>query len=285
MRRLSRHTLIAYENDLLQFCGWLKQKHPGAENDLKNLNHYMLRGFLASRHRGDCAATVARKMSAIRSFLRWCVDEELIKTSPAHLIENPKFPEPVPRSVTVTEAQVLCDARIEESVEQLRDTAICELLYASGLRVSELCSLDVSGVDLVSRHVRIMGKGSKERLVPFHAKCTEALKAWIHEGRPKLVKVCSKNALFLGTRGDRINDRQVRRIIELMGKQQALNGQLYPHKLRHTFATHLLENGADLRAIQEMLGHASISTTQRYTDVNLAHLMKVYDAAHPHAKK
>jgi integrase/recombinase XerC len=152
-----------------------------------------------------------------------------------------------------------------------------ELLYASGIRISELCALNIGDVDLDARIVRVMGKGRKERLVPFHDKCQEALVKWIAQ-RPVAT------ALFVGDRGARINARVVRLILAQVGQQLGIRGSVHPHQLRHAFATHLLESGADLRAIQEMLGHASISTTQRYTHVDLNHLMKVYDNSHPHAK-
>ncbi len=159
-----------------------------------------------------------------------------------------------------------------------------ELLYGSGLRVSELCGLDRAGVDLPGRWLRVLGKGRKERMVPFHDACAAALQAWLDQGRPALVTDQSGDALFLGARGGRLHDREVRRFLARYGVEVGARGRVHPHMLRHAFATHLLEGGADLRAIQELLGHASLSTTQRYTHVDVARLTRVYDAAHPRAK-
>ncbi|MEM7589455.1 MAG: tyrosine-type recombinase/integrase, partial [Myxococcota bacterium] len=165
----------------------------------------------------------------------------------------------------------------------LRDGALLELLYACGLRVGELCSLNVSDVDFPSRTLRVLGKGNKERLVPFHALCSRKLQRWLQQGRPRMLRNNETQALFVGRRGSRIVDRVVRRVVGQVGHQ--VGCFLHPHSLRHAFATHLLESGADLRVIQELLGHSSLAATQRYTHVDLSHLMRVYDQAHPHAKR
>ena len=222
----------------------------------------------------------------LRSFLKWCVKEGLLEHSPADLIDSPKIPKSLPRGLSVDEAFTLCESLTTDLTVSSRDRAILELLYATGIRVSELCALDVHHVDLVQGIVKVMGKGQKERLVPFHQACGTALQKWIQESRPDFLKLGSEGAsLFLGKLGKRINVRVVRHLLSQHGKVAGITGNVHPHQLRHAVATHLLESGADLRGIQEMLGHVSISTTQRYTHVDLQHLMKVYDAAHPHAKR
>jgi site-specific recombinase XerC len=168
----------------------------------------------------------------------------------------------------------------------LRDRALIELLYGAGVRVSELCGLNVKSVNLGEASIRVLGKGSKERLLPIHPVCVQVLEKWMSQGRGLLAKdqPGQKAPLFVGARGKRINDRVVRRLLHQYGLEVGARGRIHPHKLRHAYATHLLEGGADLRAIQELLGHASVSTTERYTHVDLAHLTKVYDKAHPHAR-
>lgn len=267
IKHVSTHTLDAYRSDLAQFQVYFR----GSE--LKDLNHHQIRSFLGSLRKDHKTVSVARKLSAIKSFFKWCLKEGHMAISPAEFIEHPKLPQSLPKSVSVDEAFALC-----EPPNQLRDRALIELLYASGLRVSELVALNVEHVDLQGKLVRVMGKGQKERLVPFHDTCAEALKlltAGLQNHMP----------LFIGKQGARMNVRVVRRLIAEYGKSLGIGGSMYPHRLRHAFATHLLENGADLRAIQEMLGHASLSTTQRYTEVNLDYLMKLYDNSHPHAKQ
>jgi integrase/recombinase XerC len=284
VRRLSPHTLAAYARDVGQLRDWLvDNRHAGAE-DLKKLDVFALRGFLASRHRVDATTTVLRKLSGIRTFLKWAVKQRLIKSSPADVLDSPKRPRTLPRTVSVDEAFALCGAPDESEPVGLRDRAVVELLYGAGLRVSELCSLDVDDLDLRSHSVRAFGKGRKERVVPFHEACADAIARWLKEGRPALSKDPACRALFLGERGGRLSDRVVRRFLNRYGIEVGARGRVHPHKLRHAFATHLLEGGADLRGIQELLGHASLGTTQRYTHVDLARLSRVYDEAHPRAR-
>lgn len=266
IKNVSPHTVDAYRNDLRQFVSCFP------DQKIQDLTHHQIRHFLAKLRLDHKTVSVARKLSAVRTFMKWCAKEGHLVASPADLIEYPKLPQSLPKSVSVDEAFALC-----EPANQTRDRAIIELLYASGLRVSELVSLNVENVDLSAKIVRVMGKGSKERLVPFHDKCREALSIIMAGQSPKM-------PVFVGAHGARMNVRVVRRLLNQYGKSLGIAGNVFPHRLRHAFATHLLENGADLRAIQEMLGHASISTTQRYTEVNLDYLMKVYDSAHPHAK-
>jgi integrase/recombinase XerC len=206
--------------------------------------------------------------------------------SPTDLIVSPKIPRHLPSGLSVDEVFTLCDEPIKVTKLSVRDEAIVELLYATGIRVSEACGLNIRSVDLVSKVVTVIGKGDKERIVPFHDKCAAKLKAWLECRLAQYPTDSIANApFFVGSQGDRINDRVVRKLLERYGLSFGVNGSLHPHRFRHAFGTHLLESGADLRTIQEFLGHATISTTQQYTQVNLSHLMKVYDSAHPHSKK
>jgi integrase/recombinase XerC len=284
VKRASPHTQSSYRRDLEQLHAWLQErKLPGAK-DLTRLDLFALRGFLAARYEQDATTTVLRKLSAIRTFLRWAVNNRLLKSSPADALDSPKRPKTLPRTVSVEEAFALCGAPEVGSAVGLRDCAVIELLYGAGLRISELCQLDVEDVDLRQKSVRVLGKGKKERVVPFHDECEATLSRWLEGGRPAFVKGEEEPAFFLGERGGRLSDRIVRRFLHGYGIEVGARGRIHPHKLRHAFATHLLEGGADLRGIQELLGHASLGTTQRYTHVDLARLTKVYDAAHPRAR-
>jgi len=291
--RRSEHTVKNYRRDLMQLHTFLSEKkHPGAKK-LKKLDVFALRSFLAERHQKDKATSVARKLSAIRSIYRHAKKRGLITENPAERIESKKLPKSLPKSISVEEAAALC-SEPDNSPLGLRDTALVELLYGSGLRISECTGLDLGDVSLSSRTVRVMGKGKKERVVPFHDACARALQAYVSAGRGALLAVAAasakagaptalNHAFFLGARGGRLSPRVARRTLETLGLKVGARGRVHPHKLRHAFATHLLEGGADLRAIQELLGHASLGTTQRYTHVDVARLMRVYDAAHPHA--
>ena len=273
IKHVSKHTYIAYQADLAQFQAFFP------DLALKNLNHHHIRSFLASLKKDHVTVSVARKLSAIRSFLKWCTKQGHLKSSPSDLIDSPKLPKSLPKSVSVDEAFALCE------ISNPRDKAILELFYATGIRVSELVALNLEHIDLNSKTVRVLGKGQKERLVPFHDKCAEALMPLMQKTPPNPpFSKGGETTLFLGTQGKRIDVRVVRRLIAQYGQSFGIAGSMHPHRLRHAFATHLLESGADLKSIQELLGHASISTTQRYTEVNLDYLMKLYDSAHPHAK-
>lgn len=276
VRRLSPHTIDAYQRDLKALMVWLGDKE---------LSHHQLRAFLASRHRVEGPASVARRMSAIRAFCKWCVAEKYCESSPADLVDNPRLPQHIPAGLSIEEANALCDKDDVHTPQLLCIQAVCELLYATGVRVSELCRINLEDIDLSEHMLRVQGKGGKERFVPFHATCASVVEQWLAQGRPLYAQSHSPPALFVTPTGKRISERGVRHWLAQLGQERGITGAVYPHRLRHAFATHLLESGADLRAIQELLGHASISATQRYTKVNLAHLMKVYDAAHPHAKR
>lgn len=284
-RRLSPHTVEAYRADLEHFYAWARTRLK-TDEVLPLLDHYHLREYLSFCFHRYKNVSIARHLSALRVFLRFMVRVGEVKASPADLIENPKVRKPLPKPVSVDEAFALCDLKRDQDASSVRDQAICELLYASGIRISELTALDVDQIDLSGRLIRVMGKGKKERIVPIHHACAELLKLWIAVHRINLVKdPISEKALFVGERGERIHARVVRATLSRLGRELDIKRPLHPHRLRHAYATHMLESGADLRGIQELLGHATISTTERYTDVDMSSLMKQYDGAHPHAKK
>lgn len=284
-RRLSEHTVAAYRADLEHFFAWIRTKIL-CDEWLLLLTHYHLREYLSFCFHRYKNISIARRLSALRGFLKYQVRLGTIKSSPADLIENPKVVKPLPKPLSVDEAFSMCESHDTKDTLSWRNQALCELLYASGIRVSELVALNIDDIDLKARLIRVMGKGKKERIVPIHHTCAQLLKTWMTSFRLDLVKnPLEEKALFVGERGERIHVRVVRTMLSSLGKSLAIAKNPSPHRLRHSYATHLLESGADLRAIQELLGHATISTTERYTDVDLASLMRQYDKAHPHAKK
>ncbi len=286
-RRASGETLRAYESDLAQFASFLREDHvggppPGPEE----LDALAVRGFIAALHRrGLDKASIARKLSAVRSFLSHAVREGRMSTSPAASVPTPRQARKLPRDLSVDEVFALLDRIREPDVASLRDRALLELIYATGLRVGEAVSLDLDDVDTAAGMLRVLGKGNKERMVPFGEKARVALCAWLDAARSFRVKGGDERAVFLNLRGGRLNVRSVRRVLDRRLREAAVQGHVSPHALRHSFATHMLGAGADLRAIQELLGHSSLSTTQRYTHVGVQALMQVYDRAHPRARR
>lgn len=281
-RRLSSHTVSAYQADLEHFYTWLKTKID-SEDILNHIDYHHIREYLAYCHHKYKKVSIARRLSVIKTFFRYLINTNIITSSPADYIESPVVTKPLPKPITVEEAFSLCDMPSADHLTQ-RDKVIIELLYASGMRISELVSLDIDSIDPHSRLIRVMGKGKKERIIPVHHQCALLLVLYINNIRPKILKNTQEKALFLGKRGERINPRVVRRTLAILGEQFNINHKLHPHRLRHAYATHMLESGADLRSIQELLGHASIATTERYTAIDLSSLMKQYDQAHPHAQ-
>jgi integrase/recombinase XerC len=286
-RHGSPETVRAYESDLAQFGEFLASERaddqaPGPEA----IDSVSVRGFIAALHRGGIGkSSIGRKLSAVRSFLEHEVREGRIASNPAAAVPTPNAPKPLPPDLTVDEVFALLD-RIQASDEAgVRDRAILEFLYATGLRVGELVALDLHDVDRQDGVVRVLGKGNKERIVPFGSKAATALEAWLRASLTLREKSGEGEALFLNLRGTRLTDRSVRRILDRRIAEAAIQAHVSPHALRHSFATHLLGSGADLRAIQELLGHASLSTTQRYTHVSVDALMRVYDQAHPRARR
>ena len=289
-RNVSRHTLTAYENDVatfLQFAARLRQQPLDALSP-SDLDAFAIRSFLGELHKQRIsAASSARKLSALRTFVRFLRREDLVDNDPAALVAAPKRGQTIPAHLTVAEMNQLLEMPDTSAPLGRRDRAILELFYASGLRLSELVGLDMEDVNLSGRMVRVMGKGRKERLVPFNTSTADALRAWLTDRTGKREEGKGNRAksapLFLNYRGGRLStrsvDRLVRRYVAVCGAKFGIS----PHALRHSFATHLLANGADLRAIQELLGHARLSTTQRYTHVNAAQLLDVYRKSHPRA--
>jgi integrase/recombinase XerC len=273
---VSLHTLRAYSRDLDEFASFLDEKP-------KDIDYLDIRSYIASLHHRELKkSSISRKLAAIRSFFKYLHREGYVKKNPAKLVSSPKVPKTLPRFLDVDETFSLMDTPKGDTFRPTRDKAMLELLYSSGLRVSELTSLDVVDLDMKESVVRVKGKGRKERIVPIGSKSMEALQNYL----PERISLKKKSpALFLNNRGGRLTQRSVRRILVNYSRMINLKGDVGPHTLRHTFATHLLHEGADLRSIQELLGHSSLSTTQKYTHVDIRHLAEVYDKAHPMARK
>ena len=276
-RDVSEHTLKAYAKDLKEFVSFIDiDKNP---QDVDNLD---IRSFLASLyHKKLKKSSIARKLASIRAFYKYLYREGYVKKNPAKLVSSPKVQKYLPRFLTIDEAFTLMETPKGDTFQATRDKAVLELLYSSGLRVSELTMLDINDIDITESVMRVKGKGKKERILPIGMKALEAMKNYLSE---RISKKKKSQSLFLNRRGGRLTQRSIRRIVVKYGRMIALKGCLSPHVLRHTFATHLLHNGADLRSIQELLGHSSLSTTQKYTHVDISYLMEVYDKAHPMAK-
>ena len=282
-------TVEAYEGDLAAFVAFVR----GASLplDARRLDLYALRAFLASLFGKNRAPTIARKISTLRSFYRFLVRRGVARSNPAASLRIPKVPKNLPQFLTVDDAFRVVDAPAEDGarpdVLRIRDRAILELLYGSGLRVAELATLTTEALDVAEHTARVYGKGRRERIVPLGAATVTALEAYI-AARPRLRRPKDGwqhgTALFLGRHGTALGARQVQNVVRRYGALGAARGDLHPHALRHSCATHLLDAGADLRSIQELLGHRSLSTTQRYTHVSIDRLLEVYDRAHPLAK-
>jgi integrase/recombinase XerC len=278
-RNASPNTIRAYGEDLAQFTGHLRREL-GRDPRPEDADHLAIRGFLAELHRrGLAKSSSARKLAGLRTFFRYLCREGRLETNPARVLATPRQEKRIPAVLDEAEVQALL-ALPGDGLAAARGRAILELLYATGMRCAELVSLDVGEVDLGARMVRVVGKGRKERVVLFGHRAQEALGAWLAVRRSLRPRT---DALFLNARGGRLTDRSVRALVARRVAQLALARRCSPHTLRHSFATHLLTRGADLRAIQELLGHASLSTTQRYTHVDTRHLLEVYRKAHPRA--
>jgi integrase/recombinase XerC len=278
-RNASSNTIRAYGEDLEQLAAYMAREL-GREPRPGDADHLLIRGFLAELHRrGLSRASTARKLSGLRTFFQWLCREGRLEANPARVLATPRRERRIPAVLDEEQVARLLDVP-GEGLESVRGRALLELLYATGIRCAELVGLDVSEVDLEARMVRVLGKGRKERIVLFGAPAREAVRAWLLE-RSRLKP--RTDALFVNARGGRLSDRSVRAFVARRVRQAALERRCSPHTLRHSFATHLLTRGADLRAIQELLGHASLSTTQRYTHVDTRHVLEVYKRAHPRA--
>jgi integrase/recombinase XerC len=281
-RAASKHTLKAYAQDLAALERYLEPQ----AIDLLKVTHLHLRGFLGQQSLDKAASTRARRLAAIKSFYRYLVRRKVLEVSPARRVKTPKLPQRLPRAVPIDETFALLEAPQADKLLELRDRAMLEVLYGAGLRVSELCGLSLRDVDLRARMVRVLGKGNKERLVPLNEGAVDAIGAWLSRRGELLAKPRPKqdpDAMFLNFRGGRLTTRSMQLHLARYAKRLGLTREISPHALRHSFATHLLASGADVRSIQELLGHASLSTTQRYTAVSFEQLQKVYDGAHPRA--
>ncbi len=283
-RNLSPHTLKAYRRDVEEFRRFLEEHFPETTHGtdrLRRVDHRVLRRYLALLHGKNGKTSIGRKLSALRTFFRFLLREGVLDTDPGEMVKTPRRESYLPKVLTVDETFALLDADTEANLLALRDAAIWETLYSCGLRVSELTGLNVGSVDRSEGLVRVRGKGSKERIVPIGAKALNAISAYLDARLQHTLE----SPLFLNHRGGRLTPRSVQRHLKQRLLQAGLLKDATPHALRHSFATHLLDGGADLRAIQELLGHASLSTTQKYTQVSVDRLMAVYDQAHPRSGK
>lgn len=284
-RRASEHTVDAYRGDITSLLGFVQEKRKDAS--LASIDVYLLRGWLGQLARTHGASSVARKVAAVRSFMRFLLKKRILTKNPAEEISSPKVRRPLPTLLSVDAAKEVVESPNLDLPLGKRDRALLELLYGSGLRVGEVVRLDVADLDLSSMQARVLGKGNKERIVPLGRPCVDAVVDYLamrsHIVHPRK-GTQDPRALVLSSTGARIGVRAAQKAVKKYGILGAGRADLHPHALRHTCATHMLDGGADLRAIQEMLGHASLSTTQRYTHVSVDHLMRIYDSAHPLAR-
>lgn len=280
-RNASAHTLRAYENDLARFAEFVGDTHWG------DIDHVRIRAFLSHLYdQGLSKPSVARSLAALRSLYKWLAREGVVEQNPAALVATPKLPKKLPRVPTIEEMNTALDAGMPDCAAfPERDTLIFELLYGCGLRNSELVGIGLADINFSAAALLVRGKGKKERVVPFGESVAAALAAYMPK-RSELLTHFKRTtpALLINTRGSRLTSRSVGRIVKRIAIARGLSPDVHPHTLRHAFGTHLLEEGADLRAIQAMLGHERLSTTQRYTQLSMKHVLDVYDRTHPRAK-
>jgi integrase/recombinase XerD len=285
----SDNTIAAYRNDLSQFQTYLGViKLNGSPMDWRKINKDVIVSYVQElKGRRYAEASVARKVAAVKSFFQFLQAEGAIPGNPTESLESPRVGKTLPKPLTVQQIDELLEQPAKRRTpEALRDHAMLELLYATGLRVTELVSLDLENVSLdpAAPYARCMGKGAKERTVPIHEQAFRAVVSYLNDGRPKLVKNKAEAALFVNRRGDRLTRQGFWLILKQYAKDAAITVPVTPHSLRHSFATHMLRGGAPLRSVQELLGHANISTTQVYTQITDEHVRRVYEAAHPRAR-
>ncbi|MDP2931059.1 MAG: tyrosine recombinase XerC [Chloroflexota bacterium] len=282
-RNASPYTVRNYSTDLMDFIHFLKSKKISS---LEQVDKHTVRGYLAYLiEQGVVKRSIARKLSALRSFYRYLMREQIISVNPVATTSSPKLDKRLPAFLSLEQVVRLLTSPDLSTPLGLRDRALLELLYACGMRVSELASLNLEQIDLGSGEMRVWGKGSKERVVLMGKPAIEALTAYLDQSRPKLIGKKGNAAVFLNRYGGRLTERQVQRILVKYANIAGIDRRVYPHLLRHTFATHLLDGGADLRVVQELLGHASLTSTQIYTHVTKSQAKKVYLAAHPMARE
>jgi integrase/recombinase XerD len=281
-RGLSRNTLLAYRRDLRGYAAFLRER---GIDDPSAIGEDTVQAYVRALGRRKLApASVARAVVAVRSFHRFCAREGFVDDDPSAAVGAPRVPEGIPKALDEDEVAQLLDGLAGDDARAQRDRALLELLYGTGIRISEAVGLDLDDLDLDEATVRVLGKGNKERVVPVGRSARAALSTYMRDGRLELSRGRARDALLLNARGGRISRQACWQIVQRAGEQAALGARLYPHVLRHSCATHMLEHGADLRVVQEFLGHASISTTQVYTKVSPTRLRAVYDAAHPRAR-
>jgi integrase/recombinase XerC len=280
-RNSSAHTIKAYRGDLKDFSAYVGSR------DWSNIDHITIRGFLSHLYEHGLSKTsVARALAAVRSLYRWLAQEGVVEQNPATLISTPKLPKKLPRVPTIEEMNRVLDGQMPETAAfPERNRLMLELLYGCGIRNSELVGINVDDMRMSTEAILIRGKGKKERYVPFGESAKAALAAYLTQ-RQQVLSSTRKNtaALLINQRGGRLTTRSVGRIVKKIAVAKGLSTDVHPHTLRHAFGTHMLEEGADLRAIQEMLGHERLSTTQRYTQLSMKHVLDVYDRTHPRAK-
>lgn len=281
-RNASKHTILAYQKDLLQFCDYA-----GKSLDWRRVDHQKIRGFLSElMANGLSKPSVARALASLRSFYKWMGREGLVEQNPAALVSTPKLPKKLPRVPTMEEVNGLLDSKLPENAAfPARDRVIFELLYGCGLRNSELVGILLDDIGWSNEVIRVRGKGKKERLVPLGDAAAAAIREYLPERQKTLAaRRRSSSNLLINLRGGSLTTRSVGRIVKAIAIARGLSPDVHPHTLRHAFGAHMLEEGADLRAIQELLGHERLSTTQRYTQLTSAHITRVYDETHPKAK-
>jgi integrase/recombinase XerC len=291
-RNLSAHTKDGYLTDLCQFRTFLegidlKSLPSGGAEDAIPTDPLVIRAFLASLYREKLRkVTISRKVAALRSFYRYLLREGVVAVNPAELIQLPRCEKYIPVVLSADEMLALLQVKYAEDAAGRRDLAMIELFYSAGIRLTELTGLNLEDLHFQEGLIKVRGKGRKERIVPFGRPALQAIEAYLQKRRELLREGMGgkgEEALFLSARGKRMNPRGVARVLERVVRQSGIGRKISPHALRHTFATHLLDAGADLRSIQEMLGHRSLSTTQKYTSVSVSRLMEIYDRAHPRA--
>lgn len=277
-RNVSPHTRSSYTIDLEQFAAFLKEKG----FDLRSVDPVLIRAYLVRLHeRKDQKSTISRKLAALRSFFQFCLRQGWIEDNPAKVVASPKLDRPVASFLSEQEMETLLDLPGDDTVLGLRDKAVLELFYATGIRLAELVGLNLEDVGLDERLVKVRGKGKKERIVPFGRKAEASLREYLRRRVDLMAKNMGETAVFLNYRGARISPRSVERLVGKYLRQAALRRKISPHSLRHSFASHLLGRGADLRAIQELLGHESLATTQKYTHLDLHQLLEAHRKSHP----
>ena len=285
---LTDNTSFAYENDLSQLATFVEEE-AGKERVIPSWANFsrqaMMRYLLNLQEKKYAATTRARKLAAARSFFKFMTAENIIKEDPTHNLESLNVGRSLPKPISITQVRALLEQPTKLSTpEAKRDEAMLQLLYASGMRVSELMSLNMEDVNIIDGDVRVFGKGRKERIIPIHKQAATVVEQYVRDARPHLARNKDEKAMFLNRRGERLTRQGFWQILKQYAKLAGLTTAVTPHTLRHSFATHMLSGGADLRAVQELLGHANISTTQVYTHLTTEHVRRSYEKAHPRAK-